>query len=108
MALTNIFMNEQEQVNKSILKNLLSNLSEKEIDSITSLARLICDTPIALISFIFEGQILFLLGKEKNVSESRILQSLCTKAILSTEPFIVNDCNKLFPEIEITGSKEEN
>lgn len=108
MALTNIFMNEQEQVNKSILKNLLSNLSEKEIDSITSLARLICDTPIALISFIFEGQILFLLGKEKKVSESRILQSLCTKAILSTEPFIVNDCNKLFPEIEIKGSKEEN
>jgi len=74
---------------------LLDTLPEKEYDDITSLAALICDTPISLISPVTDMRQFFKSHHGLAVIETPIEQSFCVHAIkVPQKVFVVEDVRK--------------
>ena len=72
--------------------HILETLSEKEYEDITTLASIICDAPIALISLVDSDRQWFKSHKGLAVSETPREFSFCAHAIKKTDkPFIVPD-----------------
>lgn len=74
---------------------LLDTLPAKEYDNITSLAALICDTPISLVSLVTDTRQFFKSHHGLDISETPIEESFCAHAIKDPqELFIVEDARK--------------
>tara|TARA_B110000879_G_scaffold168141_1_gene217550 strand:+ start:4027 stop:6669 length:2643 start_codon:yes stop_codon:yes gene_type:complete len=74
---------------------LLDSLPEKEYDNITSLAALICDTPISLVSLVSDKRQFFKSNHGLDINETPIEQSFCTHAINNPlQYFIVEDARE--------------
>tara|TARA_B100000795_G_scaffold57975_4_gene38510 strand:+ start:4057 stop:6699 length:2643 start_codon:yes stop_codon:yes gene_type:complete len=74
---------------------LLDSLPEKKYDNITSLAALICDTPISLVSLVSDKRQFFKSNHGLDINETPIEQSFCAHAI--NDPlqfFIVEDARE--------------
>ncbi len=90
---------------------LLNTPSDEELDEITRLASLVCDTPISLISLFHHGYQWFKSGVGFNVTCTPIEKSFCRKAIDSNkELYIVNDPenNEDFNEKDLVSVGPEN
>ena len=74
--------------------NILDTLAEKEFDDIANLASQICDTPIAIISFVHSSRQWFKSKVGLDLTETPKNISLCAHAILQDEMFIVPDLQK--------------
>ncbi len=75
--------------------NILDTEPEKEFDEITALAALLCDTEVALISFVDKNRQWFKSKHGITTCETPKEFSFCAHAILEPhEPFIVNDARK--------------
>lgn len=86
--------NRQEENRIKALKeyHILDTLSQKEFEDITLMASIICDVPIALISFVDQERQWFKSHKGLDVSETHREYSFCSHAINTVqEPFIVKD-----------------
>ncbi|CAN5501906.1 hypothetical protein BH23BAC1_BH23BAC1_25220 [soil metagenome] len=91
--MTNSFEKKRLQDLKSL--QLLDTLPEKEYDNMTSLAALICDTPISLVSLITDTRQFFKSHHGFNITETPIEQSFCAHAIkVPQELLIVEDARK--------------
>lgn len=72
--------------------DILDSLTEKDYDDVTTLASVICDVPIALVSFVDKDRQWFKANHGLPVSETHRQHSFCSHAILTPgEPFIVED-----------------
>lgn len=72
--------------------DILDSLTEKDYDDITTLASIICDVPIALVSFIDKDRQWFKASHGLQAGETHRQHSFCSHAILTPhEPFIVED-----------------
>ena len=72
--------------------DILDSLREKDYDDIATLASVICDVPIALVSFVDEDRQWFKANVGLPVDETHRQYSFCSHAILTPdEPFIVED-----------------
>lgn len=92
--MTNWSEDSQEKGRLKELKeyHILDTLSEKEFEDITLMASIICDVPIALISFVDEKRQWFKSYKGLNATETPREYSFCSHAIKTfDEPFIVKD-----------------
>ncbi len=88
---------DNEQVRLKVLNsyNVLDTLAEEEFDNIVKLASSICQTPIALVSFVDEGRQWFKAKVGLEASETSRDVAFCAHAILdSKEPLIVEDATK--------------
>jgi len=74
---------------------LLDTLPEKEYEDITSLAALICDTPVSLVTLVTDTRQFFKSHHGLAIIETPIEQSFCAHAIkVPRELFIVEDVRK--------------
>lgn len=72
--------------------DILDSLREKDYDDIATLASVICDVPIALVSFVDEDRQWFKANVGLAVDETHRQYSFCSHAILTPDkPFIVED-----------------
>jgi PAS domain S-box-containing protein len=71
--------------------NVLDTPPEPQFDDIVQLARVICRTPIALVSFVDEKRQWFKAKAGVDVDETPIGQSVCTHAINEPEILIIPD-----------------
>lgn len=87
--------NEAARLKELIGYNILDTLTEKDYEDITFMASLICDVPVALISFVDEKRQWFKSHKGLAISETLREHSFCAHAITSpNQPFIVPDSRK--------------
>ena len=71
---------------------ILDTFSEKDYDDITHMASIICEAPIALISFVDDDRQWFKSARGLSASQTAREHSFCSHAIINTqEPFIVTD-----------------
>lgn len=85
-------LDEQRRINELQSYHILDTLSEKEYNDITTMASIICDAPIALISFVDSERQWFKSHKGLDATETPREYSFCSRAInISEEPFIVKD-----------------
>lgn len=83
---------EQARLDDLYAYNILDSLTEQDYDDVTEMASLICDVPIALISFVDESRQWFKSRKGLPVSETPREYSFCSHAIKTiSEPFIIED-----------------
>ena len=92
-------MSNSSQSNLNRVKRLqyygiLDTPSEKEFDDIVSLAQLICDAPIAFISFVTDERVWLKSAIGIENSDSTLIYLLCAKTILSDEALVIADCSK--------------
>ena len=74
---------------------LLDTLPEKEYDEITSLAALICDTPISLVTLVTDTRQFFKSHHGLDITETPIELSFCAQALkVPQKLFIVEDARK--------------
>lgn len=86
------FQNEVKRIEELKSYHILDTISEKEYEDITTLASIICDAPIALISLIDSDKQWFKSHKGLNVSETPREFSFCSHALQTdNEHFIVPD-----------------
>jgi len=72
--------------------DILDSLTEKDYEDITTLASLICDVPIALISLVDSDRQWFKSHRGLPIDETHRQYSFCSRAILTPDkPFIVED-----------------
>jgi PAS domain S-box-containing protein len=88
---TPIPANEKERLNALHNYAILDSLSEDEFDRITELASLICDTPVALISFIDENRQWFKSIMGLSNTETYRDLSFCQYTIMDNVLLEVND-----------------
>ena len=91
MSKTPIPENEKERLSALHNYAILDSLNEDEFDRITELASLICDTPIALISFIDEKRQWFKSIMGMDSKETYRDLSFCQYTIMGTGLLEVND-----------------
>ena len=92
LACTPIF--EKKRLDSLASLNILDSLPESDYDAITSIAALVCGTPVALICLVDTNRIWF---KSKYGIEAIQIPretAFCSHAILQDGPFIVNDLSK--------------
>ncbi len=72
--------------------NILDSLTEKDYDDITLMASIICDVPIALVSFVDKDRQWFKSNLGLNTKSTPRIDSFCSHAIEAIdEPFIITD-----------------
>lgn len=87
--------NERKRIKELRSYNILDTLNEKDYDDLTTLAAIICDTPIALISLVDEDRQWFKSAYGLGAEQTHRQHSFCSHAILTPEePFIVEDSRK--------------
>lgn len=83
---------ETERLNQLRTYNILDTITEKDYEDITFMASIICDVPIALISFVDMDRQWFKSNKGLTITETLREYSFCSHALdTSTDPFIVED-----------------
>src|ERR1700761_6295994 len=87
-------LNETERLKALDSYNILDSLDEKEYDRITELAAIICDVPIALVSFIDEERQWYKSSIGLDVKEVPREHTFCQYAIMDTKPLEVEDATK--------------
>jgi GAF domain-containing protein len=83
--------NETDRLKALYELEILDTEADESFDDLTRLAGYICDTPIALITFIDSERQWFKSPSDFPVSETPRDTSFCAHAILQSEPFIVPD-----------------
>jgi len=92
---TPLSLNEDERLAALRSYNILDTAAEKDFDDLTTLASVICQTPIALISLVDTERQWFKSHIGLAASETPIEQSFCARAIVSyNEIMIVDDARK--------------
>ncbi len=91
MVATPVPANEERRLD--ILKEyeVLDTAAEKVFDDITALAARVCDTPIALLSFVDRDRQWFKSSVGLAVRETSRNVSMCSYAILHNEVFVIPD-----------------
>lgn len=85
-------VDERERLKDLRSYKILDTFSEKDYDDITQLASILCEVPIALISFVDKERQWFKSVKGLSVNETERQHSFCSHAIqMPGEPFIVED-----------------
>ena len=85
-------LNETERVDALKSYQVADLGDQKDLDELTSLASAICQTPIALITLIYDEKQLFLSHKGTEINETSREVSFCTHAIASTDDImVIND-----------------
>ncbi|MGJ8592389.1 MAG: sensor histidine kinase [Aquaticitalea sp.] len=88
----NQLQNEPQRIQELKSFHILDTLSEKEYDDITTMASIICDAPIALISLVDSDRQWFKSHNGLAASETPREFSFCAHAIqIMDEPFIIPD-----------------
>ncbi len=82
---------ESERLKQLSSYRILDSLSEKDYEDITFMASLICEVPIAMISFIDADRQWFKSFRGVENAETSREYSFCAQAIRSSEPLIVPD-----------------
>lgn len=86
---------EIQRINALQAYNILDSLTEKDYDDITLMASIICDVPIALVSFVDKDRQWFKSNLGLKSKSTAREDSFCSHAIESpTEPFIIKDSRK--------------
>jgi signal transduction histidine kinase len=89
------FINENERIKLLKSYSILDSLPESDYDNLTTLASQICETPIALITFIDDDRQWFKSRKGLDISETPRDISFCAHAINNpNEVFEINDARK--------------
>ena len=83
--------NETERLEALRSYEILDTLPEDVYDDLVFLASVICQTPIALISFVDEDRQFLKANVGLPVTETPRDVAFCAHAILETEPFVVED-----------------
>ncbi|WP_116790538.1 GAF domain-containing protein [Flavobacterium psychrotrophum] len=84
--------NERKRIKELRSYNILDTLNEKDYDDLTTLAAIICDAPMALISMVDQDRQWFKSSYGLDAEETHRQYSFCSHAILTPEePFIVED-----------------
>ncbi len=86
--------NEKERIASLHRYQVLDTPAEREFDNLTSLAALICETPIALISLVDSERQWFKSKVGLGVPETPRNISLCAHAIMKPDIFIVRDASQ--------------
>ena len=89
----NLFTDREAQRVKALESyNILDSLTEKDYDDITLMASIICDVPIALVSFVDKDRQWFKSNLGLNTKSTPRIDSFCSHAIEAIdEPFIITD-----------------
>jgi len=89
----NLVINNETQRLKALQSfNILDTLTEKDYDDISLMASIICDVPIALVSFVDKDRQWFKSNLGLKTKSTARIDSFCSHAIESpTEPFIIKD-----------------
>lgn len=88
-------ISETKRLNALKAYNILDTLTEKDYDDITLMASIICDVPIALISFVDDERQWFKSNLGLEIKSTLREHSFCNHAIQSpTDPLIVEDSRK--------------
>ncbi len=82
---------ESERLKELDSYRILDTLSEKEYDDITFMASIICEVPIAMISFIDKDRQWFKSFRGVENAETSREYSFCAQAIQTSEPLVVPD-----------------
>lgn len=94
----------------AVLKDLhvLDTLPQKEYDDVTLLCTLICNVPIAFISFIDEKRQWFKSKIGLEITETSRQDSICAYTIIQEEPLIIQDilCDDRFKTMRIPRELE--
>ncbi|WP_235946555.1 GAF domain-containing protein [Flavobacterium silvaticum] len=86
------FPDDEQRVDELRGYNILDSLTEKEYDDITRLASIICQTPVALVSFVDADRQWFKSKVGLDDSQTPREYSFCSHAIETPyEPFVVPD-----------------
>ncbi|OAB27803.1 histidine kinase [Flavobacterium fryxellicola] len=89
------FIKEKERIKLLKSYSILDSLPESDYDNLTTLASQICETPIALITFIDDDRQWFKSRKGLDISETPRDISFCAHAINNpNEVFEINDARK--------------
>ncbi|HZG51073.1 MAG TPA: ATP-binding protein [Pyrinomonadaceae bacterium] len=83
--------NEAERVAALLECAILDTAPEESFDDIVRLAAYICGTPIALVSLVDKSRLWFKAKVGFDASEVPRESTFCSQAILSPEPFIIED-----------------
>jgi diguanylate cyclase (GGDEF)-like protein len=83
--------NEAERLATLRAYGILDTPPEPSFDAITRIAAHVCETPIALISFVEDHRQWFKSGTGLGVRETPLEMSVCAHAILQREPLVVPD-----------------
>ncbi len=95
MAQPRDIVRESERLNELKSYNILDTITEKDYEDITFMASIICDVPIALISFVDKDRQWFKSNKGLSATETLREYSFCSHALdASADPFIVEDSRK--------------
>jgi GAF domain-containing protein len=72
--------------------DILDSFREQEYDDLTRLAAIICNTPIALISFVDKDRQWFKSAQGLDAKETHRQHSFCSHAVITPdEPFVIED-----------------
>jgi signal transduction histidine kinase len=86
------FLDEDKRMEALQSYHILDSLAEKDYEDITALASIICDVPIALISFVDHDRQWFKSNHGLDVTETLREHSFCSHAIKTPgSPFIIPD-----------------
>ncbi len=85
---------ETERLKQLAEYNIMDSLTEKEYDEITYLASVICDTPVALITFLDKDRQWFKSKYGVERSETPRDIAFCEHAIGGSDPLIIEDFRK--------------
>ncbi len=87
--------NETERIDALNSYQFTDVAEEKDFDELTTLASVICETPVALISLIYDKNQKFLSHKGTEITETERRISFCTHAIASGDDImVINDTTK--------------
>lgn len=109
MTIAPLPYNEETRINDLENYAILDSKHEKEYDDLVELASLICECPIALITFIDKKRQWFKAKKNLNVSETPRDIAFCSHTILQDDVFIVKDAitdNQFFDNPLVTGETQ--